>query len=173
MNSDEPSAAATSSARILPRRGEELLKRLTLMRQLQASLTGSREALLALDLNGIERGTREQIGLSVKLADDIAQARRKMAAKIGLGLEAISEIKLEPRQEMKSEIKARMREELRQSQLAVVQALRLQSALLVRAQWKLRVLSNMLAGPSVNYGPPIERQSELTRGWRFTGGGEI
>jgi len=35
---------------------------LALMSRLEASLAGSRRALLALDLGGIERGTREQIG---------------------------------------------------------------------------------------------------------------
>jgi hypothetical protein len=140
---------------------------------LQASLSGSREALLALDLDGIEQGTREQIGLSIKLAEDIARAKRKRREEFGLPLEVVGEIKREIKQEMKPEIEPRMREELRQSQLGVVQALRLQSALLVRAQWKLRVLSNMLAGPSVNYGPPIARRGALPRGFSFTRGGEV
>src|SRR5580704_3411979 len=37
--------------------------RLKLLRELESSLRGSRQALLALDLVGIEQGTREQVGL--------------------------------------------------------------------------------------------------------------
>lgn len=170
MNSDESISAATLSGDVLLRHEQELLMRLVLMRQLLASLSGSREALLALDLKGIEQGTREQIGLSVKLAENIAQAKRKSSAEHGLSLEPMYEIEPEIKPRMRVE---RMREELRQSQLGVLQALRLQSALLVRAQWKVRVLSNMLAGPSVNYGPPFARQSELLHGFRFARGGEI
>jgi hypothetical protein len=46
-------------------------------------------------------------------------------------------------------------EELRRSCQRVLEATRLQAALLARARTKLRVLANMLAGQSVNYGPLV------------------
>jgi hypothetical protein len=44
--------------------------------------------------------------------------------------------------------------ELRNCALRICHAIRLQAALLVRLQNKLRVLANMLAGPGLTYGPP-------------------
>jgi hypothetical protein len=101
--------------------------RLVLLRELALSLSASRAALVALDLSGIEDGTREQINLSHRLAADMA------------GEDDVPE----PDLEMKSEM-AQVENEVRQ-------ALRLHAALLARVEIKLRVLANMLAGPSVNY----------------------
>src|SRR5260370_4218419 len=50
-------------ARPLDQADALLWARLALMRELETSLHGSRKALLALDLPGIERGTNEQPGL--------------------------------------------------------------------------------------------------------------
>ena len=119
-------------------------KRLQLLRELEASLSGSRRALLALDLAGIEQGTREQVGL-------------------------VRELERFPEREMQiprpaQELKKRMQEsgevptcsqevaeEVRRCEQSVLQAARVQAALLARARRKLRILANMLAGPSLNY----------------------
>jgi hypothetical protein len=61
----------------LDRREEPMRTHRTLMDQLEASLAGSRQALLALDLAGIERGTREQ----VVLAGEIEAALRRAIAR--------------------------------------------------------------------------------------------
>jgi hypothetical protein len=100
---------------------------LALLGQLEASLHGSRQALLARDLAGIEQGTREQR----VLAGEIETVLRKGIVPSGSELD----------------------EELRQSGSRVLAAGRLQAALLARAQRQLRVLVNMLTDPSANYGP--------------------
>lgn len=142
MSSNESTHAATHSADTLQPGVELAPTRLTLMRQLQASLAQSCKALLALDLAGIERGTREQVGLSQELAEGFARAGRELGGDEG--------------------------EELRQNELGVLQALRLQSALLARARCKLRVLANMLAGPSASYGPPRSRADARPHAFRGT-----
>lgn len=109
---------------------------LALFCQLEASLHGSRKALLARDLAGIEQGTREQRALAGK----VEAVLRKSIVFSGSGLE----------------------QELKQAGKRVLAAGRLQAALLARARLKLRVLANMLAGPSVNYGPAPEREDAMT-----------
>jgi len=99
------------------------------MRELEASLAGSRKALLALDLEDIERGTRDQVGLIRALETT------------GTSAEASSLRGLPPS----------MAEELRRCEAGVLQEARLQAALLARAQRKLRILANMLADPSLSY----------------------
>jgi hypothetical protein len=99
---------------------------LAVLRELEASLLASRRALLALDLGAIERGTREQAGLI-----------REFDALLRPGLSAET---------------PERQEAFRQSAQRILEASRLQAALLVRAQRKLRVLANMLAGPSASYG---------------------
>jgi hypothetical protein len=120
-------------------------ERLKLLRELEASLRGSRQALLALDLAGIEQGTREQVGL-VRELQRFPEPLMKMP---GPGL------RNETQGTGASERPAWSREmaaEVRHSEQAVLQAARVQAALLARAQRKLRILANMLAGPSLNYG---------------------
>lgn len=129
--------------------------RLALMGELEASLHRSRKALLALDLAGIERATGEQVGMirefQACLRRGVApQATEKSGAKNALGLSAPA-----PNPE----------EELRKSESRVLEAVRLQAALLGRAQCKLHVLANMLAGPSVTYGPWLARNGGLPRGF--------
>jgi len=122
-------------------RGEEPSRTYqTLLGQLEASLHGSRKALIALDLAGMERGTREQ----VVLTREIEAVRRRSIA---------------PADKRTRE----QEEELRQSGNRVLAAARLQAALLVRARCKLRVLANMLADPSVNYGPLLARNGASPR----------
>lgn len=104
-----------------------------LLHQFEASLTRSREALVTLDLAGIHRGTREQISLCRELE---AQIQREKHPGAGFG---------------NASSKATRPEELDLAGNAVLQALRLQSALLARAQRKLHVLRNSLAGPAMSY----------------------
>ena len=129
-------------------------ERLKLLRELEASLRGSRQALLALDLAGIEQGTREQVGL-VRELQRFPEPWMKMPGP-GARLEQRSEGREnETRGTGTSERPAWSREmaaEVRRSEEAVLQAARVQAALLARAQRKLRILANMLAGPTLNYG---------------------
>jgi hypothetical protein len=118
-------------------------RRLALMRELRTSLEGSHQALLALDLAGIQQGTRAQIELGRRLAEEIRQVC--------------------PCREQQPE------EELRGIEWEVLQALRVQDALLERLRGKLRVLANMLAEPGSNYGPLLEG-SGMLYGFSFKSG---
>ena len=100
------------------------LERLQLLLQ---SLERSQTALLALHLDGIQRGTREQSELLQKCTEMAGH----VAARKSTSLEG----------------------ELRQYRQKVGQAARLQLALLSRAQSKLRILSRALAGREAFYRP--------------------
>jgi len=125
--------------------------RLKLLRELESSLRGSRQALLALDLVGIEQGTREQVGL----VRELQRLPRRGIQMAGPALEQRSEGREgETKKNGASELPAWSREaaeEVRRSEEAVLHAARVQAALLARARRKLRILANMLAGPSLNY----------------------
>lgn len=108
-------------------------ERLQLLQELEASLSGSRQALLALDLAGIEQGTREQVGLVRELQSFPDMQMPQPGA----------ETPSSPRETV---------EEVRRCEQSVLQAVRVQAALLARAQRKLLILANMLAGPSLDYG---------------------
>jgi hypothetical protein len=110
--------------------GELLGMRMAVMRQLLASLSASRTALLAMDLAAIEHGTREQFGLSGALGEIVRRSRPCAFALAG---------------------------ELKPIESEVLQALRLHSALLVRMQRKIRVMANMLADRNLNYCPWPQR----------------
>ncbi len=137
------------------RKGEESLlrARLALMCELEASLQASRKALLALDLADIECGTRDQIGLTRELEALLQRSRASLAA----------ERSAEPGAPELRTHAAELEEKLQQSQNRIFDALRLQAALLTRARGKLRVLANMLAGPSVPYGPLLARDGGVAR----------
>jgi hypothetical protein len=123
---------------------------LALMRELEGSLERSRQALLALDLGGVEQGTGEQIELVGKIQAALGRVIRPETgrAPVQRCAPGTEQCGRGPENELQ--------EELRHSGNRILQAARLQAALLARAQWKLRVLANMLAGTSVRYGP---------RGW--------
>jgi len=132
---------------------DDLLRTLvTVMRELESSVEDSRKALLALDLAGIERGTQDHLAL-VRKIDSLLQRRRTIVA--GGRFEGTTSAGF-------PSLLPELDEELRQSQMRISDALRLQSALLVRARHKLRVLANMLAGPARPYGPPPAQNSGLT-----------
>jgi hypothetical protein len=142
----------------------ELLRtRLELMRQLEASLQRSRKALLALDLAGIERGTGEQVNLVQEFESVLRRSTappaigRQSAEEGGLGLPVHA---------------SELARELRRSENRIREAARLQAALLARARSKLRVLANMLAGPSVTYGPLPARSGGAPRVFAWKEGGE-
>jgi hypothetical protein len=151
----------------LDRREEPMRTHRTLMDQLEASLAGSRQALLALDLAGIERGTREQ----VVLAGEIEAALRRAIARPAAP-RASAEHSAEQRM-LRWSARAADLQELRRSENRVLAAARLQAALLVRVQCKLRVLANFLAGPSVNYGPLSARNVAPLRVFSWKRPGEI
>ncbi|MGA8837765.1 MAG: hypothetical protein WB538_19200 [Candidatus Sulfotelmatobacter sp.] len=166
MSLEEFIYAVRDRAETLRRTPELERTRLALMRQLQASLLASRNALLALDLAAIGQGTREQVELSLRLGENI-------------GILATSAVRIgrliEPRPAsgcaaLAPELEPELTADLKRAELDVMQALRLQSALLARARAKLRVLANMLAGPSVNYGPPCAPRSARPRAFAFKGG---
>jgi len=131
---------------------------LMLMHDLEASLHTSQKALLALDLAGIERGTREQVALIRKLE---AALRRNAAP---------SASERRPGEDEARSLPAGvhgLEEELRLRRNKIREACRLQLALLVRARARLRVLANMLAGPSVNYESLLTRSSAPPAfGWK-------
>jgi hypothetical protein len=151
MTSDSILTERTPSATPLEREEELLRARLVLMRQLEASLQGSRKALLALDLPQIECGTGDQIGLILEFG---ALLRRSKAC-------AAADRSVEPRAPGLRTPPPELEEELGRSQNRILDALRLQAALLARAQCKLRVLGNMLAGPTAPYGPLPARDGGL------------
>jgi len=125
MLTDSMGATTAAPRNSLPT-SERPVVRLAVMRELEASLLGSRKAVLSLDLDGIERETREQMVLVAKLA-------------------ALSPLEaLTPANAVY--------QQLRQCELRTLQAGRVQAALLARLRSKLRVLANVLAGPGVNYG---------------------
>jgi hypothetical protein len=140
--------AAILSDSALDRGDAALRDRLALMRALQTSLCAGHTALVELNLHGIDCGTREQVVLSRKLAEDFRQgSAAPSGTRSGQG-----------RSGAFAACTLQLAEELRQSERDVVQGLRLQAALLARAQSKLRVLANMMADPGVDYGPLLERK---------------
>jgi len=117
-----------------------LSSRLALMSKLEASLEASLRALLALDLSEIERRTKEQAALSTELA-----AVRMQSPALG-----------DPAAARKA---SDLFQESQSMEFRILDALRLQSAVLKRSQSKLRVMANMLADPSAAYTrPPAKRR---------------
>jgi hypothetical protein len=109
-------------------------RRLALLRKLEASLVSSHRALLSLDLAAIKQGTSDQSTLSESLALEIRRSRN-----------ASDRGPIQP---------SELLQELKRSEWKVLCAARVQAALLKRAQLKLRVMGNMLAGLERNYAAP-------------------
>jgi hypothetical protein len=117
-----------------------LSSRLALMSKLEASLEASLRALLALDLSEIERRTKEQAALSTELA---AVRMQSPASSEPAAAGKVSDLF----------------QESQSMEFRILDALRLQSAVLKRSQSKLRVMANMLADPSAAYTrPPAQRR---------------
>jgi hypothetical protein len=118
--------------------------RLTLMGALEASLDVSRNSLLALDLAGIEQETAAQIGL----IHELNELRRRKAIAPACARESGEDAKTG-----KSPGSLALEKRLSESRNRILEAVRVQAAFLTRARGKLRILANMLAGPTVIYGP--------------------
>jgi hypothetical protein len=99
--------------------------------ELEASLLSSQKALLARDLAGVEQGTLEQMCL-----------RRALEI-------------LRPWDGARTSDSEQPSSELRATAMRILHLGRVQGALLDRAQRSLRMISNLLAGPEANYGPPL------------------
>jgi hypothetical protein len=168
MTSDEPIAGCADLQGGFGPSETSAQKRLALMEQLQASLGRSHRALVALDLGGIEQGTREQLALGRTLAVEFELAKTELAksqpAKTATAWWAAGGPDL-----LGSDLPRDLFRELRRCEWQVLQAARLQAALLRRAQRKLVIMANMLAGAERNYAsglasdPPPDPQRN--RGW--------
>lgn len=132
--------------------GRELLRtRLMLMGELEASLELSRKALLELDLLKIESETQRQASWIQKfhalMQPAVVPMERSAVPNALRGFLPFAEAE----------------QECKRSQARIFDALRLQAALLARARAKLRVLGNMLAGPTAPYGLLHAGDRVLTR----------
>jgi hypothetical protein len=130
----------------------EKTSHLAVLRQLEASLGCSHCALLALDLVRIEQETGEQIRLSRELAS-LHRRAEVQAAPSRIQADAISRSGDQGGGiDLAAGTYAAAAAEVRRSAKDVLQAGRVQAALLRRAQHHLLVLANTLAGSSINYG---------------------
>lgn len=124
---------------------------LALLGELEASLRASQKALLARDAEGIERGTREQVGLQRALAPLWAQDVGRPAGGDSW------------RRAATPQCKPALAAALLAAQWRVLHLGRVQAGLLARAQRTLRMISNLLAGPEAVYGLPPESLVPATR----------
>jgi len=129
--------------RLSPPSPSELVRaRLAILGELENSLEASQKALLARDLEGIEQGTREQLGFErafAGLGAHDAALRGDLAggsARTQAGADLVSA--------------------LRSAEMRVLHLARVQAALLARAQRSARIMANLLAGPQAAYGPDKE-----------------
>jgi hypothetical protein len=132
---------------------------LAVLAKLETSLAESQKALLALDLDAIEQGTRQQTALTGELATLVA--REKLRCDGEAIIESCTQTFRVPA--------GGVRKDLRDAAMRIREAARLQGALLARAQRKLRTLANVLAGPEASYrsclrmeGNVISRAIELS-----------
>lgn len=124
------------------RRDSRLKECLSIIAEIEASVAGSTKALVASDLPGIESRTTAQASLIAHFAVALRQTR-------------IEVDKHEEGAAPDSMVVSQARKELQRSQRRILEATRLQTALLVRLQRKMRALANMLAGSGVIYRPPM------------------
>jgi hypothetical protein len=112
---------------------------LALLRELESSLIASQKALLGGNIAGLEQGTVEQRRLRDALEIFWAQAA------------------MHPPQndvpEPEGHCNPELATQLRSIEVRVLHLVRVQVALLARAQRSLRILSNLLAGSAEGYGP--------------------
>jgi hypothetical protein len=116
---------------------------LTLMRELEESLCSSQTALLARDVAGTERCTREQNRLWLSL-------KALAANPISLAIDPASRESHCEGPQSASELT----DLLRATAIRVQQLARVQLALLRRSQQFLNVLANWMAAPETPYRPP-------------------
>jgi hypothetical protein len=144
MPPDATSGRLVSAPPPTPQRIALRLQAQKVLLQLEQSLQRSQEALLTLACAGLERETAEQWGLVLQFQDVVRRCAQSSAGRDSFG----------------GEREAELNQEIRLCQSRVWMAARVQSALLSRAQAKLRTLAYMQAGPSAVYGPfPPPRRS--------------
>jgi hypothetical protein len=114
---------------------------LAILAKLEVSVVASQKAVLALDLSEIEQRTREQIELTRELSALLGGAQLIADAGTACG----------PSHAPVFSPTCELQKELRKRAVHVRDAVRLQLALLARAQRKLRALANALAGPATAY----------------------
>ena len=117
---------------------------LALMAELQACLADSQKALLALDLAGIERGTRKHARLGRDLEGLLLRGRPLVAVDPERG---------KGRSVLSSSGALEELSGLRAAAKGVLQSIRVQAALLTRAQRALRIRAHRVAGIGATYGP--------------------
>ncbi len=134
-----------------------------LMHSLEISLAAGQNAVLTGNLATLERCTREQSGLCQELRTALQNGIARENTKRGAGTK--------PWRKPDPAISAGLGADVRGRALALRQALLVYGAVLVRAQLHLRVLANMLAGTSADYGPPPAAGAEPTHStpWRKAG----
>lgn len=113
-------------------------ERLLLMRRLRDSLGRGSRALVALDLIGMERETREQAEILKIISKSVVEAPQGNHS-LNRSAGPVCDLS----------------DELSKTENAVRQGLQLHAALLRRSQHKLRVMANMLADPALNYPSPF------------------
>jgi hypothetical protein len=149
---------------------------LLLLRELEASLQRSIRAIVLMDVAVLEAETRQQLGLSraisvatprgaySRLLNGTTESMKWGLTEMGLTKIRLTKIRLTKMELAESELleselheselhESEWRAEVWQSRGRIIEAVRLQAALLSRARGKLRVLANMLRGPSALYGP--------------------
>lgn len=117
---------------------------LAVMAALEASLAGSREALVSLDVAGLVSRNREQGLLSCELGPILGRARGEIEVLAGT-----------PERSKELDQERLQIKQVRVVADRILFAVRTQSALLARLRTKLQVMANMLAGPSAVYGPRL------------------
>lgn len=139
---------------------------LLLLRELEASLQRSIRAIVLMDVAVLEAETRQQLGLSraisvatprgaySRLLNGTTESMKWGLTEMGLTKIRLTKMELAESELLESELhESEWRAEVWQSRGRIIEAVRLQAALLSRARGKLRVLANMLRGPSALYGP--------------------
>jgi hypothetical protein len=127
-----------------------------LLAELEGSLEAGQRALLSRDLGGLERATGEQIGLQRSLQTLWSQNGEP-------GQDDVPGNDVPP-------VDPALAAGLRAALWRVLYLGRVQAALLTRAQRSLRMLSNLLAGPTASYAAPsyagpISNRPEPGPGW--------
>jgi len=119
--------------------------RVSVLRELEASLQASQRALLNRDVSELEQHTSEQVRLQKTLTSLWSCDAHSMASD-----PACSDVELAV--------------EVRAALIRVQHLSRIQAALVARAQQSLRIIENLLAGPQANYAPPNRRPDPMSTG---------
>ena len=143
--------ADTVNQRSSPQAGAAMAQTsLALLRELEASLESTQQAVLARDLAGLEQGTREQLRLRQELEILWAWDRTHPHADPTGGTRNLPDT-------------SDLMVELRAVGMRVLHLGRVQAALLVRAQRSLRMIAHLLAGPESSYSPgPLQNPRSLS-----------